>query len=350
MKNIFLTGIQEMKMEEITPPSINYENDVLLKIEAVGVCGSDMHYYTTGRIGDQIVQYPFTVGHECVAIVQKIGSAVSKLKPGDKVAIEPAISCGSCYQCKKGRFHTCYNLQFLGCPGQLEGGLSEFLVMPEVNCFPIPDQMNMERSILIEPVSIACYAHKLADNLTEKTIGVLGTGPIGLSILLKASQSKTGNIYATDKINSRLEFAKSLGASWTGNPGNIDIVEAIHDLEPHLLDVVFECCGEQEAIDQALDILKPGGMLVVVGIPETDRVSFDVSKMRRKEITIRNVRRQNECMEEAIQLVSNHPYTIEKMVTHTFNLEQTKDAFDLVAGYKDGVIKAMIKVNAVSNW
>ena len=348
MKTIILTGIRKMEMQEIPAPTIHNNSDVLLKIDAVGVCGSDMHYYTTGRIGDQIVKYPFTIGHECIATIQEVANAVQNLKPGDRVAIEPAISCGTCYQCKRGRFHTCYNLQFLGCPGQLDGGLSEFIVMPEVNCFPIPDELNMERSIFIEPVSIGCYAHQLAGDLTEKTIGVLGTGPIGLSILLSMYQTETGNIYATDKINSRLSFAKSLGASWTGNPDEIDIVEAIHDLETHSLDLVFECCGQQEALDQALEILKPGGTLVIVGISEAERISFDVSKMRRKEITIRNVRRQNECMEEAMQLVSRHPYPIEKLVTHTFHFEQTQDAFDLVAGYKDGVIKAMVKVNADS--
>ncbi|MBN2013192.1 alcohol dehydrogenase catalytic domain-containing protein [candidate division KSB1 bacterium] len=346
MKTIVLTGIRNMELQDKPAPKVQDIHDVLLKIDAVGVCGSDMHYYTTGRIGDQIVKYPFTVGHECVATVHEVGSSVSNIKPGDRVAVEPAVSCGECDQCKHGRFHTCYHLQFLGCPGQLEGCLSEYIVMPEKNCFPIKATMSLERSVLVEPVSIACYALRLAGNLTGKTVGILGTGPIGLSVLLSAHGLDTGKIYATDKINSRLEFAKNLGASWTGNPDEVDIAQAVHDQEQYLLDVVFECCGQQEALDQALDILKPGGMLLIVGIPEVDRISFDISKIRRKEITVRNVRRQNECVEQAMQIVAEHPFPIEKMVTHAFTLEKTRDAFEIVAGYQDGVIKAMIQVNA----
>ncbi len=346
LRTIVLTGIREIEIRDVPAPMIRNDTDVLLKVEAVGICGSDMHYYTSGRIGDQIVQYPFTIGHECVAMVQDVGRSVSKVKPGDRVSVDPAISCGSCDQCKQGRFHTCHQLQFLGCPGQRDGCLSEFINVPEDCCYPIDSNLKLEKGVLIEPVSIALHSTKLAGNLKGKTIGVLGTGPIGLSVLFSISTMETAKIYATDKIHSRLEFAGEIGASWAGNPEETDVVAEIQGREKHLLDVVFECCGQQEAIDQALELLKPGGSLLIIGIPETDRVSFNISQMRRRELTIRNVRRQNACVEEAIQLLTSHPYAIEKMVTHTFTALQTKDAFELVAGYHDGVIKAIINFNS----
>ena len=130
MKAMMLTGIRQMEMQDVPVPVIQNDNDVLLKIEYVGVCGSDVHYYETGRIGSQIVQYPYAVGHECTATVVKIGSGVIGLKEGDPVVVEPAISCGYCDQCQAGRPHTCRQLKFLGCPGQIDGCLSEYIVMP----------------------------------------------------------------------------------------------------------------------------------------------------------------------------------------------------------------------------
>lgn len=141
MKAMQLTGIRQMEMFEVPAPFVTNDTDVLIRMTTVGVCGSDVHYYTTGRIGDQVVQYPFTVGHEGAGIVEKVGKKVTRVKPGDRIAIDPAMPCFQCDQCKAGRFHTCRKLRFLGCPGQAEGCLSEFLVMPETSCFKMDEKL-----------------------------------------------------------------------------------------------------------------------------------------------------------------------------------------------------------------
>jgi L-iditol 2-dehydrogenase len=342
MKAMVLTGLNKIKIIEKPVPEINKPDEVLVKMMSVGICGSDIHYYKEGKIGSQIVKYPFTVGHEGSGIIEKIGSSVTNLKPGDRVAIDPAMPCFSCGQCKAGRFNTCLNLKFLGCPGQAEGCFSEYIVMPATSCFLLADSITLDQGALSEPLAIGVYATKLSISLKGKKVGILGSGPIGISVLLPALHDGADKVYMTDKIDERLSIASEMGAYWTGNPDKTDIVKEILEREALQLDVVFECCGKQEAVDQALQLIKPGGKLMMIGIPSFSRWSFDVDVLRRKEICIQNVRRQNECVETTLKLISDGGILPDRMQTHTFKFDQIEEAFDLVAGYKDGVMKAMI--------
>ncbi len=343
MKAMVLTGIEKMEMKEIPNPVIRNANDILIKVSKVGVCGSDIHYYTTGRIGSQVVQYPFSVGHETGGVVVEVGVGVKRLKPGDRIAIDPAVSCGECDQCIAGRSHTCRKLKFLGCPGQLSGALKEFVVMPEESCYLIPDQMTMDEAVLSEPLAIGVYAVRQSIPLVNAAIGILGFGPIGMSVMLAAKAKGGEHFYVTDLVRERLLVANQLGAAFTGFGMEPDVETQIISKEPMLLDVVFECCGKQEAVDQAVNLLKPGGKLMIIGIPEFDRWSFDVDQLRRKEITIVNVRRQNECVIETLDAMASGKIDASTMVTHRFPFENSKEAFDFVKRYKDGVMKAMIE-------
>jgi L-iditol 2-dehydrogenase len=343
MKAAVLTDIRKIEVRDVPEPSIQTDRDVFLRIVAVGICGSDLQYYSTGRIGSEVVRFPFIIGHECVAKVEQVGKDVKKVKPGDRVVVDPAISCGKCDQCLQGRPNTCLNLRFLGSPGQLDGSLAEFIVLPESNCYPIEEGIDTKLSILAEPLSIGIYSIRLLVDIDASAIALLGAGPIGLSVGLAAKDTGIDRIYMTDKIDKRLEASRKAGAIWTGNPDRVDIVAKIMEIEPLGMDAVLECCGDQEALDQAVELLKPGGKLMIVGIPETDRVTFDAHQLRRKEITIQNVRRQNDCIPAAIDLISRRMTDLDFMVTHSFRLEETQKAFDLVENYRDGVIKAIIQ-------
>lgn len=342
MKSMKLTGLRRMEMAEVPEPHIREDHDVKIRMLRVGVCGSDIHYYTTGRIGSQVVEYPFTVGHEGAGVVAEIGPKVTKVKPGDRIAIEPAVSCMACDQCHAGRFHTCRKLKFLGCPGQAEGCLQEFLVMPESNCFPLGSILTPDQGSISEPLAIGIYAVSKSLPMHGLQIGILGSGPIGLSVLLAARAEGAEKIFITDKISDRLKIAEKCGAQDTCNILLEDPVIKIKKSNPLLLDVVFECCGQQEAHDQAIALLKPGGKLMVIGIPEFDRWSIPVDEARRKEICIQHVRRQVGCVEEALSSMESGRIDVGPMVTHRFPFEKTKEAFDLVASYRDGVLKAMI--------
>ena len=344
MKKVVLTGIKKMKIQEFDHPPLVHADDVLLKMNVVGVCGSDMHYYKEGRIGDQIVKYPFVVGHEGAATVVEVGKNVQGMATGDLVFVEPSVPCENCTQCLADRKHTCLNVNFLGVPGQMEGCLAEYLVLPGRNCIPIPSGITPEQVTLVEPLSIGYYATQFIKKpVKEVTVAILGAGPIGLSVLLSAKAIGIDQIYVTDKLDYRLVTAGSAGAVWTGNPDREDVTQKLNLVLPQLFDVVIECCGKQEALDQAVEILKPGGLLLVVGIPAHDRISFDMNLMRRKEISIQNVRRQNNTVQSVIDLLAAGNINPEFMITHRFPLEKTQEAFDLVADYRDNVIKAAIE-------
>ncbi len=337
-----LTGIREMEMMEVPIPAIVNDRDVLIRMKTLGVCGSDIHYYVSGKIGSQVVEYPFAVGHEGAGQVEAVGKGVTLVKPGDRIAIEPAMPCWDCDQCNAGRPHTCRNLKFLGCPGQAEGSLSEFIVMPDTSCIKIPNEMSYDEAAISEPLAIGVYAVKQSIPLEGAKVGILGFGPIGMSVLLPALAMGAKEIYVTDKIDERLQIAISSGATLTANPEKEDVVKKIAAEVPELLDVVFECCGQQDAIDNAVDLLKPGGKLMVIGIPEFERWSFPVDKSRHKELCIQNVRRQNEALQPSLDMMADGKVSVDAMATHRFRFEDSKEAFDLVAGYKDGVMKAMI--------
>jgi L-iditol 2-dehydrogenase len=341
MKAVVLAGIRKIEIVEQPPPALQHPTDVLLRIVRVGICGSDIHYYTQGRIGDQIVNFPYSIGHECSAVVADVGKQVTRFKPGDLVVVDPSVSCGTCDQCQIGHFHTCRTVRFLGCPGQLEGCLCDLIVMPEDCCYSAKG-MTADQAALVEPLTIGHYAVQLSGGLKGKKVGILGSGPIGLSVLLSAQIAGASAIYVTDRLNYRLEAARQQGATWIGNPDRTDIALDIIQREPLELDVVFECCGQQSAFDQAVKLCKPMGRLVMVGIPETDQSSFAVHNARRKGLTFVSVRRQNECIDPLIDLIHEGRIKPDFMITHRFSLDKVAQAFELLADYRDGIIKAVV--------
>jgi L-iditol 2-dehydrogenase len=343
MKAALLTGLRRVEVCDVPEPAFGEGTDVLVRVGAVGVCGSDLHYYTEGRIGDQVVRYPFIAGHECAGTVEKTGPAVGRLKPGDRVAIDPAIVCGRCDQCLAGRPNTCRRLLYLGTPGQLPGALCELIAVPEKNCFLLPPELSLEEGALIEPLSIALHGLALSGTPAPASAAVLGAGPIGLSVLLALRSAGILTVYATDKVQSRVEAAFRAGASWAGNPEREDVVARIKDLRPAGLDAVYECSGDPAALSQAVELLQPGGRLLLIGIPTEARVALDIHALRRKEITLQNVRRQRFHVAKAIGLLKDKRLDVRFMATHRFALEDVRQAFELAAGYREGVLRAIIQ-------
>ncbi|CAG1769984.1 partial L-iditol 2-dehydrogenase, partial [uncultured bacterium] len=282
--------------------------------------------------------------HETAGVVDRIGSKVTRVRPGQRIAVDPAVSCGECDQCKAGREHTCRRLLFLGCPGQIEGCLGEYLVLPEKCCFPIPDSMTFVQATLSEPLAIGVYAVERSGIRDGASVGILGAGPIGMSVFHVLRTRNPAHIIVTEKLESRLAMARALRPAWSGNPDRVDVVAEVGRIEPHMLDIVFECSGDPAASLQGVQLLKPGGTLVIVGIPEVDEIAFPIHELRRKEITILNIRRQVHCTQKALDLLASGAVAMDAMVTHSFTLDRTQDAFDLVSGYRDGVMKAMITI------
>jgi len=344
MRALALTGIRQAELVDWPEPTIEKDTDVLLKVEMVGICGSDVHYYDTGRIGSLVIEYPHIIGHECAATVKAVGDAVSRVKVGDRVVVDPAMHCGRCDQCKAGRYNTCRNIRFLGNPGESPGCMRERIVMPQESCFPVGDDFSFERAVLCEPLAIGLYAVKQAHLRPDSDVAILGSGPIGLSCLVFARHAGVRACYVTEKIQERIKVAEEAGATWVGNPDKQDVVKEILKRQPAGMDVVFECAGEQQALDQAVEVLKPGGTLMLIGIPRVERVSFVIDTLRRHEITIVNVRRQNKSTQQCIELVASGQVDPDFMITHRFSLEQGEQALQLVSDYRDGVVKALVEI------
>jgi L-iditol 2-dehydrogenase len=345
MKVAYFTGPRQLEIREEAEPRLTGRDDVLVRIDRVGVCGSDVHYYTEGGIGHMRLAYPATLGHECAGTIVDVGPDVVTLSPGDRVAIDPAFICGTCDQCRAGRVNTCRQIQFMGSPGQAPGAVAEYRVLPAGNCLPIPDNVTLEEAALVEPLSVGLYAARLGEVYPAARVAIFGAGPIGLSVLLCTKATAPCTVYMTDLLDERLAVARQCGADWTGNAVGPSALEAIAKQEPWGLDIVFECSGDPACIDQAQQLLTPGGTLVLVGIPSTVHVAFDIHTMRTKELTFKNVRRQKGCVAPAIRLIADRHIDVAPMLTHAFPLARLGDAFELVAGYRDGVIKAMIDVS-----
>jgi L-iditol 2-dehydrogenase len=343
MKKSVLTGIDQIEIIEAPVPEIKHEDDVLIRMKRVGICGSDIHYYSSGKIGSQEVQYPFTVGHEGAGVVEEVGQGVTSVKPGDPIAIEPSVSCGNCDQCKAGRPHTCRNNLFLGCPGQLEGNLAEFIVMPESQCMKLADSQNINDGATSEPLAIGLYSVRRAELSKDDAVGIIGFGPIGMSVLQMAQAVGLTNILVSEKNEARKKASLKQGVVWAGNPLKENIEQGVTKQQPDMLDVVFECSGDQHGLNTAIDLLKPGGKLVMIGIPEFDRWSFSADLGRRKEITFINIRRQNNCTHDTLSMLADGTVNGSAMITHRFRFSQVVDAFDMVKNYRDGVMKAMIE-------
>jgi L-iditol 2-dehydrogenase len=340
-----LYGIHDVRVEDKAVPEPG-PSEVLLKIASVGTCGSDVHYYVEGAIGDQVVTDPITMGHEFSAWVAGLGEGVDaeELPIGQLVAVEPAIPCGVCEYCLHGHPNLCPDVRFCGTP-PIDGVFAEYAVMPAENCFPLPEGFTPEEGALLEPLGIAIHTVDLAHLKVGETIAILGAGPVGLLTAAVARAAGAGEIYMTEPIAERREFALETWADGVFNPDEEDVVEALMTVTGGRgVDVAFEAAGAEETPDQAARVTRPGGKVVVVGIPSDDKMVMTASQVRRKGLTIKLVRRMKHTYPRAIRMVDTGMVDVAMLATHIFSLEEIQQAFETVAGYKDGVLRAMIQI------
>lgn len=304
----------------------------LIRIKSVGVCGSDLHWFSEGEIGDAKLERPLVLGHEFAGVTED----------GQRVAVDPAIPCGYCEFCEHGHPNLCDNMIFAG-HGQTDGALCEWLAWSEKSLFPIPDSISDADGAMLEPLGVAIHTVDLGKIKAGMTVGVFGCGPIGLLIIQMAKLSGAANIIATDKLHHRVEAAKRFGASQAFLVGdNSQLSQLRAATNGRGVDVAFEAAGAQAAIDDAVAAVTAGGKVVLAGIPNDDRTSFSASSARRKGLTIKLVRRMKHTYPRAIELVSKGLVDVRSIVTHRFPLEQASEAFR-AAERRDG-LKIMIEV------
>jgi len=350
MRAVGLYGLRDLRIVEVAHPGPPGPDEALLRVAAVGVCGSDHHYYNEGAIGNAIVGEGMIMGHEFSAWVEALGDGVRGLEVGQLVAVEPAIPCGTCESCLHGHPNLCPAVLFCGSPNY-QGSLAEAIRMPAANCFPLPDEMTPVEGALLEPLGVAIHTVDLAKLKVGETVAVFGAGSIGLLTAAMARAAGAGAIYMSEPLAYRRDCAERyIGGNGTPfavyDPTAGDVVAAIlEETGGRGVDVAFEAAGASLTPDQAAQVTRPGGRVVVVGIPDDDTMTMTASVVRRKGLTIRLVRRMKHTYPRAIQLVLSGAIDVAALATHVFPMEETSRAFEIVDRRDEGVLKALVQVN-----
>ena len=344
-KGAFMRGIDKMVIKEIPVPEIG-KKEVLVSLEYVGICGSDVHYFHNGCCGSYKVDLSedYMLGHECAGTIVKVGEEVERLKVGDRVALEPGITCGECEQCKSGHYNLCPDVVFLATP-PVQGCNEEYIAFPENMCFKLPDNVSTKEGALIEPLSVGFYASEQGGVKTGDTVVILGSGCIGLVTLLACKAHGAGKIIVADLVEARLQKAIELGAAEVINSGKEDVLKKIEELtNGRGADVVFETAGSPVTIAQTPFIVRRGGTITLVGISAKEEITYNFAQIMDKEATIKSVFRYRNIYPKAIAAVSSGAINVKGIVTHEFDLEHIQDAYDEAVNNKTDLVKAVIKV------
>lgn len=339
----FMTGLKQMEIREIPVPEPK-EKEVLVKVEYVGICGSDVHYYEHGKIGDFIVNGDFILGHECAGTVVAIGKGVKKLQVGDRVALEPGVTCGQCEFCKSGRYNLCPDVEFLATPPYY-GCFENYIAFPENMAFKLPSSITTKEGALVEPLSVGMHAAKQGRVTLGSSVVILGAGCIGLMTLLASKAFGAIDITVVDVIPKRLEKAMELGATRVINAAEMDAVKRIYELtDGEGVDIVMETAGSVKTVQQTAYMVKRGGTVVLVGMAPQDIIEYNFAKLLGKEAEIKTVFRYRNIYPQAIKAMDEGLIDVSGIVTHEYSFDEIAEAFDVNINRKNDVVKIIIKI------
>ncbi|MGA2274561.1 MAG: alcohol dehydrogenase catalytic domain-containing protein [Bryobacteraceae bacterium] len=338
-----LTAPQEFRLAQQTIEEPG-PGEVQVRVRAVGICGSDLHSYAEGAVGDSPCVYPMVLGHEPAGTVVKCGAGATGWAAGDRAALEPAIYCYHCEFCRSGRHNVCSHIRFLSTPGN-PGFFREFVNLPAANLLGIPPQLSLEVATLAEPLAIGLHSMKFASIQIGETVAVFGAGPIGLVTIACLKLAGAGRIWAVEPVAHRREMALTMGAAVALDPNSCDVAsEIVKDTVDRGVDCAIDCAAKQSTTNDAIRASRNGGRVVLTGIHSATFVPFEVSPMRRKELAIFNVRRSNHESHAAIELLLEHTAWFAPMITHTRPIGRIAEAFRIAGHYTDGVGKMIVAV------
>jgi len=343
MKAAILYKPYDLRIEEIPIPKIS-NDQVLIKIKSVGICGSDIHYYKKGRIGDFIVKEPFILGHECSGDIVQIGKNVSNVKEGDRVAIEPGIPCFKCRYCREGRYNLCPNIFFFATPPD-NGSFCEYVAVSSNFVFPLPENVSYEEGAMLEPLSVGIFAVRRAKQNVGDVVVILGAGTIGLMILQAARVAGAGKTIITDVYDKRLEIGKELGASLVINVANNNLITTLNKyLKEDEVDVIYDAVGISETASQSVDIVRPGGTIVCIGL-SNENTNFPLSKIVIKEIDLRGMFRYANTYPPAIRTLQQGLYNFTLVITRRVTLQDLPIIMKELSSESNEDIKVIVNMS-----
>lgn len=343
MKVAVMNGIGKMGFEERDIPEPKAD-EVLVKLEYVGICGSDLHYYETGAIGDYVVKPPFVLGHEPGGTVVEVGKNVTHLKVGDRVALEPGKTCGHCEFCKQGKYNLCPEVVFFATP-PVDGVFQEYVAHEADLCFKLPENVSTLEGALIEPLAVGFHAAIQGDvHLGQKAV-VMGAGCIGLVSMMALKARGVSEVYVVDIMEKRLEKAMELGASGVINGAREDVLERVKELTDNKgMDLVIETAGTEITTRQAIHMAKKGSVIVLVGYSKSGEMKLPMSLVLDKELTFKTVFRYRHIYPMAIDAVASGKVNLKGIVTNIFTLDEAQKAMDYSVNNKADIVKAVIKI------
>jgi L-iditol 2-dehydrogenase len=343
MKAAVLQKPMQITMETRIRP-VPTQGEVLVRVRSVGVCGSDVHYYTHGRIGPFVVKSPLVLGHEMSGTIEAVGENVLEARIGERVAVEPGIPDRVCEYCRIGRYNLCANVRFMATPPH-DGAFVEYVAVPSDFAFKLPDHVSLDEGALMEPLSVGVYAIHRSGLKAGQSVLIIGAGPIGLVTLQAARAAGAGSIIVLDLDAGRLAIAKKLGATQAVNTSDGSPLEQVHALTDGCgTDIVFDAAGSPKTASLAVHLVKRGGRIVMIGFALEDNFPYPLVSAMAKEADIVTVFRYANVYPFAIGLVAEGRIDLKTLVTHRFPLEQAERALQLSDRREDGVVKAMVQV------
>lgn len=343
MKVAVMLGTGKMGFEERDIPKAK-DDEVLVKLEYVGICGSDLHYYETGAIGDYVVEPPFVLGHEPGGTVVEVGKNVKHLKVGDRVALEPGKTCGHCEFCKTGRYNLCPDVVFFATP-PVDGVFQEYVAHEADLCYKLPDNVSTLEGALIEPLAVGFHAAIQGDAHLGQRAVVMGAGCIGLVSMMALKARGVSEVYVVDIMEKRLEKALELGAAGVINGAEEDVLERVKELTDGAgMDLVIETAGTEITTRQAIHMAKKGSNIVLVGYSKSSEMTLPMSLVLDKELTFKTVFRYRHIYPMAIDAVAAGKVNLKGIVTDVFGLDEVQKAMDYSVNNKADIVKAVIRI------
>ena len=343
MKVAVMLGIGKMGFEERDIPQPK-DDEVLVKLEYVGICGSDLHYYESGAIGDYVVKPPFVLGHEPGGTVVEVGKNVTHLKVGDRVALEPGKTCGHCEFCKTGRYNLCPDVVFFATP-PVDGVFQEYVAHEAGLCFKLPDIVSTMEGALIEPLAVGFHAARQGGAQAGQVAVVTGAGCIGLVSMMALKAMGVSKVYSVDVMDKRLDKALELGADGVINGSREDAVKKVMELTGGMgCDLVIETAGTEITTRQAVQMTKKGATIVLVGYSKTGEIKMPISLALDKELTFKTVFRYRHIYPMAIDAVASGRVNLKGIVTNEFALDDIQEAMDESVNNKADIVKAVVKI------
>lgn len=340
MKAAILDKPFSIEVKETAIPELK-SNEALIKVYCIGVCGSDVHYYEHGKIGRYEVKEPIILGHEVAGEVVKVGNEVVNVVEGDRVAIEPGVTCGKCDYCKSGRYNLCPDVIFMATP-PVDGAWAEYVKVRSDFLFKLPDEMSYEEGALLEPLSVGFHAMNRGKVGPADKLFITGLGPIGLLAIQSAKMFGVTDIIASDVVPYRRELAFKMGVKVI-DPINEDVNARLDEMTGGKgIDVIVETSGNGKVINDSVKQVKRGGKLVLIGLPTTNDIAIDIPHVIDSEIDVMGIFRYANTYPTAIQVLGNSTIDIEQIITHEFALKDIKEAVEVARTQKDTCIKVMI--------